>query len=247
MPEAGSLLAASPWVIAGALVVVFFAAIVQIGLGMGFGLTAAPLLALLDPALVPAPMLVLGFVTASWGAWRERGGIVWREVGLGSVGRIAGVAGGALVLAVLVDHKTFLLIFGGLIALAVILSASGWRLAFTARSLLAMSTVSGLMGTITSVGAPPMALIYQHRGVAHARPTMSAFFALGCLLSLGGLFASGWAGPRDLVLALALAPAMLAGLVAAGLMRGRFDTRFRPALLVISGSAAVMLILRGLG
>lgn len=246
MSEAVSQLLAAPWLLAGALMIVFFAAIVQIVLGMGFGLTAAPLLALLDPALVPAPILALGVFTAGWGAWRERDGIRWPEVGLGTVGRFVGVLAGTAVLALVSDTDTFLLVFGLMIGLAVALSASGLKLPFNRLSLLAMCWISGLMGTITSVGAPPLALIYQHRQVGHARPTMSAFFSLGCLLSLAGLFASGWAGAEQLLLAAMLAPAMLAGLFAAGRLRGRFDARFRPLLLAISGTAAVMLVLRGL-
>ena len=76
-------LLAEPWLLAAITVIVFFAAVVQVGLGMGFGLTAAPLLALLDPDLVPAPTLFLGLATTSWGAFIERERINWREVGTG--------------------------------------------------------------------------------------------------------------------------------------------------------------------
>ncbi|MGI9401798.1 MAG: TSUP family transporter, partial [Rhizobiaceae bacterium] len=89
----------SVWLIAAIFLVVFLAAIVQAGLGMGFGLLAAPLLALVNPELVPAPSLILGFLTAAWGAWRERGGIVWNEVGIGVIGRAAGVGIATFVLA----------------------------------------------------------------------------------------------------------------------------------------------------
>ena len=244
--DAASLgvLSSPQFVIAIALVVAA-AAVVQVGLGMGFGLTAAPLLALIDPSLVPAPTLFLGMLTAAWAARAEYRSVQWSEVGLAVIGRLAGVAGGAAVLLVLVDRKTFTLIFGLLIAAAVVLSASGLRLHFTRPRLLAMGAASGLLGTLTSIGAPPIALIYQDRPATKARPTLSAFFAIGCAISLAGLFVSGWAGWNDVVLAGLMLPPMLAGLLIARLLKGRFDRRYRPALLAISGIAALMLIARG--
>lgn len=237
---------ASPWLVVPILAIVFCAAIVQVELGMGFGLTAAPLLALIDPHLVPAPALFLGLATATWGAWRERPAIHWNEVATGVIGRIAGVFVATLVLANLADRRTFMLVFGVFIALAVLLSVAGWRLAFSRVSLIAMSIVSGVMGTLTSVGAPPLAMVYQSRPAREARPTLAAFFSIGCAISLAGLYLSGWAGLGDLALAAIMAPAMLAGLASERIVRGRFDRRYRPALLAVSAAAAAILIGRGL-
>ena len=237
---------ASPWLAAAILAIVFTAAIVQVKLGMGFGLTAAPLLALIDPELVPASVLFLGLSTATWGAWSERGSIHWREVTIASIARIVGVALATVILANLTDRDTFTLVFGVMIGLAVLLSVAGWRLPFNSPSLVAMATVSGIMGTITSVGAPPLAIVYQDRPAAEARPTLAAFFALGCGISLAGLYLSGWADLRNFMLAIVMAPAMLAGLAVARRIGGRFDRRYRPALLAISGTAAIILIARGL-
>ncbi|MGF0540200.1 TSUP family transporter [Agrobacterium sp. ES01] len=238
-------LLSSPLLLAAVFAIVVAAAIVQAGLGMGFGLTAAPLLALIDPQLVPAPTLFLGMITAVWGAWRERDAIVWSEVGLGVTGRLCGVFAATFVLAALPNRDTFTLLFGLMIAAAVLLSVIGWKLVFNRTTLLAMSVISGLLGTITSVGAPPLALIYQDRSPAQARPTLSAFFAIGCILSLGGLYVSGWAGLHDLMLAALMLPPMLLGTFIARQFGARFDKRFRPALLAVSAAAALILILRG--
>ncbi|GGA93756.1 hypothetical protein GCM10011491_22440 [Brucella endophytica] len=235
----------SPMLMVAVFAIVMVAAIVQAGLGMGFGLTAAPLLALIDPALVPAPALFLGMLTAIWGAWRERDAIAWNEVSLGVVGRLCGVIAATLVLTALPDRHTFMLLFGLMIAAAVLLSLIGWQFAFNPATLLAMSGVSGLMGTITSVGAPPLALIYQGRSARQARPTLAAFFAIGCILSLGGLYVSGWAGLKDAALAAVMVPPMLLGTVVARYLGAHFDKRFRVALLAVSAAAALTLILRG--
>ncbi|MEM6666286.1 MAG: sulfite exporter TauE/SafE family protein, partial [Pseudomonadota bacterium] len=92
----------------------------------------------------------------------------------------------------------------------------------------------------------PLALIYQDRDPRHARPTLSAFFAIGCIVSFGGLVIAGWAGVDDLVRAAIMAPAMVAGILVARRMGGRFDKRFRPMLLTMAGLAAMILIGRGL-
>ena len=235
----------SGWALAALWGVAFVAAIVQSGLGMGFGLTAAPLAALIDPHFVPAPMLTLGFLTSALGAWAERHQVIWREVGVALTGRIAGIIPAMLLLASLQDRTRFLLFFGGMIGFAVVLSLAGWRLGFGAKRLFAMAGLSGLMGTITSVGAPPLAMVYAERPAAEARPTLAAFFALGCVVSLAGLWYAGWFGMREMVLAGLLLPPMIAGTLVGRRLQGRFARRYRPALLGLAGVAAVILIVRG--
>lgn len=213
---------------------------------MGFGLTAAPLLAVLDPHLVPVPALVIGFASSTWGAWNEKQGIAWNEVFIGVWGRAAGVVIAAIILANLADKGSFVLIFGAMILLAVMLSSVNVTIPFNRTTLLAMSTVSGLMGTITSVGAPPLALIYHGRTAAKARPTLAAFFAIGCALSLVGLYVSGWFHISDFHLALIMAPGMMVGLATGKALRHHFDRRYRAALLSIAAFAAIILIAREL-
>ena len=237
---------ANPWSLTAVLAIVFFGAIVQFGLGMGFGLTAAPLLAIIDPQLVPAPTLFMGFMTAVIGAWREREEIVWREVSLGTIGRITGIVMAVIILASLPSRNLFELIFGLMVGLAVILSIAGWRLPFSIFNISAMGFVSGIMGTITSVGAPPMAIVYQNREARKARPTLAAFFALGCALSLIGLYVSGWANEKHFLTALIMLPGVGAGYIASRNLRGAFDNRYRRYLLAITTMAAIILVVRGL-
>ena len=59
-------LLSSPALLAAIFAIVVAASIVQAGLGMGFGLASAPLLALIDPRLVPGPVLIIAVVTSIW-------------------------------------------------------------------------------------------------------------------------------------------------------------------------------------
>ena len=112
-----------------ALAIVVFASSLQAAVGMGFGMVAAPLLALIDPMLSPAPILVVGMVVAVWGAWRERGNIAGAEIVAGLGGRILGSALALALLLVFSDQNSFYVLFGVLILVAVVLRLLGKQVA----------------------------------------------------------------------------------------------------------------------
>lgn len=235
-----------PWsAFALAVAIVVVAAIVQSTTGMGFGLVSAPLLALIDVDLVPVPVIMLGVATATHAAIREKGAIRWNEVWTGLVGRVAGALLAGLVLLVLHDRAGFSLAFGISILIVVALSIAGAVLPLTRWTLIAMGTISGLTGTITSVGAPPMAIIYQSVDPARARPTLSAFFSIGALVSFLVLLASGRVGAHALLATAFLAPAMYVGIRLAPYCREWIDRRFRWIALALSTAAAIRLIIAG--
>ena len=236
----------SVWIAVAVLMIVFAGSVVQAGLGMGFGLTVAPILALLDPVLVPVSALYLGTATSIAGAWSERNSIIWKEAGICLVGRVSGIFVGLYVLLGLTSLATFSLVFGSVILFAVVLSIAGWQLALNMRNLFAMGVVSGFTGVITSVGAPPLALIYQNQPARQTRPTLATFFALGGAASLLVLHGAGLANLTHLWLALFMAPAAILGTWYGRRLKGRFDSRYRVFLLGIAALASVLLIFRGL-
>ncbi len=240
------LSAFAPWQIVFACAVVAFATIVQFRLGVGFGLTAAPLLALAAPSLVPVPVILLTLVTACTAMIATRGGIDWREVSFSLTGRFIGALGGAWILLTLTDKNEFMLVFGLMIAAAVVLSVAGLRFRFSRWLVFVMGTISGLMATVTSVGGPPMAIAYQDQPPERARPNLSAYFGIGCIIILVVLAWNGLVRMADIVHTAMLLPALLAGMIAAPYMKGLIDGNFRKLLLAVSGFAAVLLIVRGL-
>ncbi|MEL7274410.1 MAG: sulfite exporter TauE/SafE family protein [Pseudomonadota bacterium] len=245
MPFAEPLVLSSPLIAVAVLTIVFIGAVVQVGLGMGFGLTVAPVLALLDPALVPGSALFLGMATAMVGAIHERQHIEWPEVGLGMVGRGTGMLCGGVLLLWLTDRSLFSLTFGAMVFLAVVLTVSGKTLSFNRRNLLSMGWVSGLTGIVTSVGAPPLALIYHSKPPQSARPTLAAFFAFGGVFGLLILYVTGVAGWMTLAMALFMAPAAVVGTWVGRRTQHKFSTRYRPALLTIAALASILLIVKG--
>ena len=78
---------------------VAFGAAVQGAVGFGMALLAAPLLVLIRPELVPGPLLINGLALTLLVARRERDSIDLFGVKWALVGRVPGVALGALALA----------------------------------------------------------------------------------------------------------------------------------------------------
>ena len=64
------------------------------------------------------------------------------------------------------------------VLIGIALSLSGLRIAIRPVSLIIAGIAAGLMGTITAVGAPPMAL-YQYEPAKRARAMQNAFFFWG--------------------------------------------------------------------
>jgi uncharacterized membrane protein YfcA len=221
------------------------ASIVQAALGMGYGLLAAPFLMLIEPAYVPGPTILIGMISSSLGAWSERQHIIWPEVAFASLGRLSGVIVAVILLAFIATTGQFRLVFGLLVGLAVMLTVCGWKMRHNKFSLLGMGWMSGCMGTITGVGAPPLALIYHDRPAVQARPTLAAFFCIGCALSVGGLAISGWLGGREVALAISLLPAMAIGTWLGRKWSGQSNQRYRQALLALAGIASIVLIAQG--
>lgn len=111
---------------------------------------------LIDAALLPAAALCLGTAASIFGAMLERSNIACNEVGFGMKGRMTGIPAGTAVLLKITDRGVFSLVFGRLIPIAVALSAIGWNMRLKASNLVGMGVISGFMGVITSVGAPPL-------------------------------------------------------------------------------------------
>ncbi len=229
-----------------ASLVILVATSIQVGIGIAFGLIAGPLLALIDISFVPVPVLFLTFCTSISAFWGERKGVQWQELKYAVSGRFFGSIAGAFVLSAIPGEKVFMLIFGSLIAFAVLISVSGVKIPFTLKSVGIAGLVSGFTAAITSVGGPPMAVVYQNQKAAYARPTLQTYFAMGSFVTLCVLATTGQVSLHHAMLAVLLLPALAAGVLIGPSLRPFFDKRFRPFLLGSAAVAACMLIIRGL-
>ena len=223
---------------------VVFAACVQGSVGFAYALLAAPLLALISPALVPGPVLLSSLALSTLTAWRERAQIDRRGVAMALAGRVPGAALAGLAIGWLPAER-YELLFGGVVLLAVGLSFTGRAFRTTPRALLAAGFASGLMGTLTSVGGPPMALVYQHASGPVLRATLNAYFALGCIVSIGVLALAGRFGLAELQAGAALLPPVALGFLFSSFSRDWIDRgRARAAVLALAGGCSLLVMLK---
>lgn len=236
----------SPGDYALVLTAVTAGAFVQASVGFGAALIAVPAIALVAPDALPVTVIVWVSPLAVAMAVRERGGIDRSGVGWATLGRVPGSALGAWVVQA-VAAPTLSLLAGGAVLLAVAGSLLSVALTPTRRLTLLAGFASGLMGTATSVGGPPLALLYQHERGPVVRSTLAAIFTVGTAMSFVVLAVAGAVEGWQVVLALALQPGLVLGLALSRTAIRRLDAAWlRPAVLTVAGVTAVLAILQGL-
>lgn len=234
----------SPLEIAVAVLATTVGALVQGSVGFGLNLIAAPILVILDPAFVPGPALAAALVLTLLIGWRERasvdvGGLRW-----GILGRVPGSMVGALVVLVL-PERGLALALAAAVLVAVAVSAGGWNLSLTAPTLFGAGAMSGLMATVTSIGGPPMALLYQRETGPRVRGTLSGFFLFGGVLSLVLLAIIGRFGVEEVRRSAVLIPGLLVGFALSKRTAPYLDRGYtRVAVLMLSSASAAAVIVR---
>ena len=236
----------TPIKLLAACAVVTLGSVLQGAVGFGLGLFSVPILVLIDPSLVPGPLLFCGLVLALLMSYRERRAMDFSGLKWGVVGRFLGTLV-AIVVLTNVPKKEMTLTLGALVLFAVALSASGLHVNPTMWTLLSAGALSGFMGTTSTIGGPPIALLYQKAPGARLRSTLSGYFALGTTISLLALAAVARFGRDEFWSALALLPGVLIGFVLSTRTLPLLDRGYtRAAVLTVSTVSGAIVILREL-
>lgn len=236
----------TPLELVGATTIVTVGAILQGSVGFGLGMLAAPLLVLIDPGFVPAPLLSAALALTLLIARRERHAIDFHGIGWALTGRLPGTFLGAMVMAV-APQKTTTILVGVVVFVAIGLIGSGMSLPRTPRVLLGAGALSGFMGTTTSIGGPPIAALYHDAQGAKLRGTMSAFFVVGLVITLTALAIVGRFGRPELYLAACLLPGAIFGYAVSSRIAPILDQGYtRVAVLSVSALAGVSVIVQAL-
>lgn len=237
-------IAGGPWMTAG-LLVLLGACLQGVG-GIGFGMFAAPIIAVLEPELVPGPMLFLGLVIAAYAVAREPSHLDRKGLGYALLGRLPSSIIAALLLGVL-PVRALGILFGAIILGGVGLSLTRFRPRPTPVNLFVAGLVSGFMGTITSVGLPPIALVYQGAATATLRATIGGYLVIGTLISLAALTAVGRFGLHDMAIGGWLVLPLTVGFWLSGPLARRLPQHLvRRMVLVLSAGSALLLLVREL-
>jgi uncharacterized membrane protein YfcA len=209
-------------VIAVAGLFVALGGFVQSGIGLGLGLIGAPVVTLLDPALMPGSMLVAGASLPLLIVAREALHTDWHGVSWALAGRVAGTVGGIWVLAV-ASPRALGFVVGGMVLAVVVLSVRAAVVPRNRATLVTAGVISGVTGTATSIGGPPIALLYQDETGPRVRATLSVYFIIGNTLALAALAVTGHLPGRDVVAGLVFVGCATAGFAAAAGLRRFLD------------------------
>lgn len=218
-------------------------AIVQGSLGFGMVLVSFPVLVITEPELLPQTTLIVSIPMVLSLAWRHRGGAVWRDVGLVTLGRIPGI-GLAIVILSVASARAIGLMAGVTVLAAVAVSFWAPAVPKTKPNLIFAGVISALFGTSVSIGGPPLALLFQHEAGPRLRSTMTSIMLLGGPLSLTILAITGKVDATDLRTGLALAPFSVIGSYSSRWVIPYVDDRLRPIVLSICALGAMVAIVR---
>jgi len=119
------------------------------------------------------------------------------------------------------------------ILLAIALTISGLDIPLNRRTALTAGMISGAMGASTGIGAPVLAILFQHASGPMVRSTLALIYTVASLMILAVLALFGRFGPAEAGTGMLLMPGFLAGYWVANRLRHRLDGgATRPAVLL---------------
>ncbi|BAJ03713.1 conserved hypothetical protein [Shewanella violacea DSS12] len=235
-----------PTTLALASLIIFCGALTQSLIGFGLAVVASPLLYIVDPELVPVPVIVMGFSISLLTLIRERGALKFNGLQYALLGRIPGGFIGVALL-IYAPQAILGLAISGIVAAAVILSLLKFNLAVNRKSLFGAGVISGIFGNIAAIGGPPLAILLSGQDARQFRAALSAFFVFSSLIALAILAVTGFINVRHIWLSLLLMPSVILGYLVAGRLIGRVDKdKTRTATLILCSISSVLLAVKSL-
>ncbi len=230
----------------GAVIVAVVATIVgstiQGAIGFGMNLVTVPALVLVLPEALPVAVIVLGIPISIAMVRHERHGLDRPGLAWLLSGRVPGTVLGALIV-VSVSATSLQVIVGSVVLLLVVASAAMSPVAINRSTQLTAGFASGVTSTCAGIGGPPVALLYQRRGGAEIRSTLSATFLVGTFMSLTALAIAGEVGADQMAVGAGLTPAVLAGTLVGRRLHDVLDRGWlRPAVLAFAFVAALVVL-----
>lgn len=235
---------ALPYIFLG--LIIFIGSTVQGVIGFGLGTIATPIMALLKPELVPVVVLCLAFVIACTTLHRSWSETDWKMVLYSNIARLPGTFLAVWALAILSTNSLQLFI-GCAVIFTMVLSSLGWTPKVNVSNTVIAGTLSGFLGTSTSIGGPPMALLMKSFNPTKARGTLSATFVFGSVVSMITLGIGGQITTYQLKFAAVYLPLAVLGLFAANYINHYVDRVLLNRLVIlVSISASIVLIVQSL-
>jgi len=227
-----------------ASIIVFFGALTQSLIGFGLAVVASPLLYIVNPQLVPVPIIAMGFAISAMTLFRERGHLQFNGLQYALLGRVPGgfLGAGLLLFA---PQAILGLVIAAIVFIAVILSVFRFTAPINRISLFIAGVFSGIFGNIAAIGGPPMAILLAGQDASQFRAALSAFFVFSSLIALAILAVVGLVEVKHLWLSLLLLPSVIAGYLVSGRLIGRVGKeKTRAATLILCSISATILVIK---
>jgi len=227
--------------------VMFLYTFVGICAGFGGGLTAMPLITMVLPLKMAAPMSVMvGTATALYATWLSRKETDWKSALVLIVFSLAGIPVGLYALSYLPDH-IMKIGLGAFIILYSFYSLFIPRLPVYDKRWIAapMGAVAGALGAAFSTNGPPVVMYGMLRNLAPAafRGTLNAFFTANNIAIIGGLATSGILTLSTVKLVIFCIPTMILGSLVGQYVHKRISVKvFRLIVFLLLIASGAMLI-----
>lgn len=159
---------------------------------------------------MPGPILILGFILSLLLFFSEKQSLSLKLVLPALAARFPGSWFGVVILIYLPQWLLGLAI-GVSLLFASLLAFIKFSISLNARNLFLAGFFSGFSGTITSIGGPIMALIYQNETPVNTRKALITFFLIGTPTSIFLLVLAGELSQQAFVLSVKMLPGVLIG------------------------------------
>ncbi|MEE4377622.1 MAG: sulfite exporter TauE/SafE family protein [Candidatus Competibacteraceae bacterium] len=220
-------------------------AVLQASTGLGAGLVIVPLLALIDPGLIPGPAVFASLGLSGVMTYKGRQHISFTHMDALLIGIVLGSIVGAWLLST-IRADSLQVFFGVFIITAVAVSLTRLRIRSSGRNAFVAGSLSAFMGLSAGVGAPVLALFYQHEEGQKLRATLAFIYLVATLIMLVTLNRFSKFGTPEMLLGVQLVPGFILGYWLAGRTAALLDRGYsRAAVLILSIVSALTLIGRG--
>lgn len=238
--------------IALVIAIMFLYTFVGICAGFGGALTTMPLITLLLPLKMAAPMsVIVGTATALYATWLSRKETNWKSAIVLILFSFAGIPVGIYALSYFPDY-IMKIGLGGFLILYSFYSLFIPRLPVYDKNWIAMPTgvIAGALGSAFSTNGPPVVIYGMLRNLAPAafRGTLNAFFTANNIAIIGGLTTSGILTISTVKLVAFCIPTMILGSLVGQYVHKRIPVNvFRVVVFLLLITSGAMLIKGALG
>lgn len=227
------------------LVIFICGCFIQSVIGFGMGVVVSPFILLIQPSLMPSAILLIGMFTSAIVWYQYRSAFSPHILIFACLGRMPGTLIAAYVLMV-ISANQLEIVLGFTVLLAVILSIVKLRLVPTSLNLVIAGFISGVVGTATGIGGPPLAILIQDEEPESIRANLAAFFCLTGAVSLIALHYSGRFTMADFTLCLWLLPAPIIASFMAYKLRNKINKQVvHYGVLIICSLSAIVALSQG--